>query len=87
MSAVKCILKDTISYGCLFEDSKKLYKLTNFQNRDRVTDTENRLMVSKEERRGGINKKLEINIYILLHKKQINSKGPHIAQGTIFNIL
>ena len=44
-------------------------------------------MVSKEERRGGINKKLEINIYILLHKKQINSKGPHIAQGTIFNIL
>ena len=42
-------------------------------------------MVSKEERRGGINK-LGINIYILLDIKQIN-KGPHIAQGAIFNIL
>ena len=65
---------------------KKRYKLTYFQNRNRVTDIENRLMVSKEERRGGINKKLGINIYILLDIKQIN-KGPHTAQGTIFNIL
>ena len=65
---------------------KNGYKLTYFQNRNRVTDIENRLMVSKEESRGGINKKLGINIYILLDIKQIN-KGPHIAEGAIFNIL
>ena len=34
---------------------KKWYKWTYLQNRNRLTDTENKLMATKGERGGGIN--------------------------------
>ena len=42
----------------------------NLQNRNRNTDVEDKLMVTKGERRwGGINWETEIDIYILLYIK------------------
>ena len=49
---------------------KKWYKLTYLQNRNRVTDVENKLMVTKGERvAGGINWETVIDIYTLLFIK------------------
>ena len=53
-------------------------------NRNRFTDIENKLMVTKEEMAGGINQEYGINRYKLIYKKQVSNKG---TQGTIFNIL
>ena len=45
---------------------KKLHRWTYLQNRKRLTDTENKLMVTKRERgRGGINWEFGINRYRL----------------------
>ena len=44
----------------------KKYKRTYLQNRNRPTDIESKLIVTKG---GGINQELEIKIYILLHTK------------------
>ena len=49
---------------------KKWYKGTYLQNRNRVTDVENQLMVTREERRwGGINWKIGTDIYTVLYIK------------------
>ena len=52
-------------------------------NRNRFTDIENKLMVTKGERREweGINKKFEINTYTLLYIKQINNKDLLYSTG------
>ena len=39
----------------ILESKKKWYKLADIQNRNRLTDIENKLMVTKGERGGGIN--------------------------------
>ena len=38
-----------IIWYCLYVESKKWYKWTDLQNKNRVTDVENKLMVTKEE--------------------------------------
>ena len=49
---------------------RKRYKGTYLQNRNRPTDTENKLMVTKEERGGGgVNKEVGVNIYTLVYIK------------------
>ena len=47
---------------------KKRYKWTYLQNRNRLTDIEDKLMVTKEEK-GGINEEFGIKIYTLLYIK------------------
>ena len=44
------------------------------QNRNKLTDIKNKLMVTKGEKWGGINLKFGINRYTLLYIKQINNK-------------
>ena len=48
---------------------KKWYKWTYLQNRNRLTDIENKLMVTKGETGGGggINQELGMNIHTLLY--------------------
>ena len=41
----------------------KWYRWTYLQNRNRVTDVENKLRVTKGERRGGVNREVEIGRY------------------------
>ena len=48
---------------------KKRYKWTYLQNRNRPTDIENKLVVTKGEAGGGINLEFGINIYTLLYIK------------------
>ena len=49
---------------------RKRYKGTYLQNRNRPTDTENKLMVTKEERGGGgVNKEVGVNLYTLVYIK------------------
>ena len=48
---------------------KKWYKRTYLHDRNRVTDVENKLMVTKGERGGGINWEIGIDIHILLYIK------------------
>ena len=48
---------------------KTLDKLTYLQNRNRVTDIENNLMVTSGGSRGGINWEIGIDIYTLLNIK------------------
>ena len=51
-------------------ESKKWYKWTYLQNRNRVTDVENILIVTKGEReRGGINWEIGTDIYTVLYIK------------------
>ena len=48
---------------------RKWYTWTYLQNRNRVTDVENKLMVTKGERGGGINWEIGIDTYTLLYIK------------------
>ena len=48
---------------------RKWYTWTYLQNRNRVTDVENKLMVTKGERGGGINWEIGIDTYTLLYTK------------------
>ena len=52
------------------------------QNRNRLIDLENKLMITKEESMGWgeINYEFKINIYTQLYIKQMNSKTYYIAQ-------
>lgn len=45
---------------------RKWFKGTALQNRNEVTDVENKIMVAKGDRSGGINWKTEIDIHMLL---------------------
>ena len=47
------------------ESKKKWYKRTYLQNRNKVTDIENKLMVTRGEKEGRINWEIGIDIYIL----------------------
>ena len=56
-----------ITYTC---NLKRWYKWTYLQNRNRLTEFENKLMVTKGKRWGaGINQEFGINIYTLLYIK------------------
>ena len=64
-----------------------MIQINVFQNRSRLTDIENKLMVSKGE---GKRNKLgvwDLEKYILLYIKQKNNKNLLIAQGTEVFIL
>ena len=57
---------------------EKWHKWTYLQNRNRLTDTENKLMVTKGKTwGGGINQELGINIHTLLYMIE-NQQGPTI---------
>jgi len=53
------------------EDTSEL-----IQNRSRSIDTENKFMITKGERNGGINQEFGINICTLLYIKQRRTKEP-----------
>ena len=67
----------------------KRHKLTYLQNRNRLIDIENRLVVAKVGWGGrGMDWKFGIGRCKLLHLEWINNKVlMYIAQGTTFNIL
>ena len=50
----------------LYVQSKKMVQMKLFKNRNRLTDFENKLMVTKRNRGRGINQESGINIYTLL---------------------
>ena len=66
-----------------------MIEITFLQNRNRLTDTENKLTVTKGKTWGeGMNWELRINIYTLLYIKYMTRKGTYcIAQGTILEVL
>ena len=67
---------------------KKTNSITYLQNRSRLTDIENKLVVTKGERcEGEINQESGINRYILLYIKYINNKDLLYSTGNYFNIL
>ena len=54
------------------QNLRKGYKWTYFQNRNRLTDFENKFTVTKGESwERGINQEFEINIYTMLYIKEI----------------
>ena len=59
-----------ISYDIAYMwNLKKWYKWTYLQNRNRVTDVGNKLMVTQGERGRGINWEIGVDIYTLLYIK------------------
>ena len=66
---------------------KKSYKLTYLQNRGRLINIENKLMVTKGKKwrrdKLGI---WEQHIHITIYKTD-KQQGPCLAQGTIFDVL
>ena len=59
-----------ISYDITYMwNLKKGYEWTSLQNRNRVTDVENKLTVTKGEKGGGINWEIGIDIFTLLYIK------------------
>ena len=66
---------------------KKWYKWTYLQNRNRLTDIENKLMVTKGERWGGVNYKFRISRYTLLYIKYINNKDWLYSTGNYIQYL
>ena len=72
-----------ISYAITYMwNLKKWYKWIYSQNRNRVTDVENKLMVTRWEREGGgINWEIGIDIHTLLYIKQIMNKDLLYSKG------
>ena len=61
---------------------KKMIQMNYVQNRNRPTDIEDKLMVTKGERGWGeINQEFGINRYTLLYIKQINNKDLLYSTG------
>ena len=58
-----------IWYQILYVESKKWYKWTYLQNRNRLTGRENLWLPKGKKRVGGINWVFGINIYTLLYRK------------------
>ena len=58
----------------LYVELEKQYKGTYLQNRNRLPYIGNKLMVTKGEREGGINKEYGLNRYTRSYIKQINNK-------------
>ena len=64
-----------ISYDAIYLNLKKGYKLAYFQNRKRLTDSENEFMVTRGMGWGrGIDWELGVDMYTLLYLKQIINK-------------
>ena len=62
--------KTNIAWYHLYVESNKRYKWTYLQIRNRITDVEDKLTVTKGKRgRGGINWEIGIDIYTLLYIK------------------
>ena len=68
LSEVSQTEKDKYMISLICGILKKMYKWSYLQNRNRVIDVENRLMVTKGEK-GGINWETGIDIYTLLYIK------------------
>ena len=69
---VKEVREGQISYDMAYIwnlFSKKVYKWTYLQHRNRATNVENKLMATKDKVRGGINSKIGIDTYTLLYRK------------------
>ena len=64
--------KTNIMWYHLYVESEIWYKWTYLQNRNRLTDIENKFMVTKGEREGGINWEFGISRYKLLYIKLIS---------------
>ena len=67
--------KTNITWYQLYLKSKKWYKWIYLQNRNRLTDIENKLMVTKGDSRSGereINQKFGIKIWTLLYMKWVS---------------
>ena len=71
-----------IWYHPYAEYLKKWYKWTYLQNRNRLTEFENKLIVTKVERwRGGIHQAFGIHIYTLQYIKQVINKNLLYSTG------
>ena len=68
-------------------ESRKTVKVNLFASRNRVTDVENKLTVTRKGRADGMNGVIEIDIYTLLCLKQITNETDCIAQGTLLSAL
>ena len=69
-------------YPLYAESEKKWYKWTYLQNRNRLTDLENELMVTRREGCGeGIVREFGIDMYTLLYLKQITNKDLLYSTG------
>ena len=68
LSEVSQTEKDKYMISLICGILKKMYKWSYLQNRNRVIDVENKLMVTKGEK-GGINWETGIDIYTLLYIK------------------
>ena len=71
----------------LYAESKKMIQM-KLQNRNRLTDLENELIVTTGEGLwGGIDREFGIDMYILLYLKHVTNKDLLIARGTCLNTL
>ena len=79
LSEVSQTGKRNIAWYCLYgESKKKWYKRTYFQNRNRFTDLESRLTVTRRE---GIVREFGVDMYTLLYLKWITNKGVLYSTG------
>ena len=77
LSEVSQTKTNIIWYLFYVESKKKWYKRTYVQNTNRLTDIENKLMVTKGERWvGGINQEFGIKMYTIY--KTDNQQGPTV---------
>ena len=75
LSEVSQTKTNAIWYDLCVESKKKNYKWTYLQNRNRLTDLENKFMVTLWGKVvGGMVRSLEIDMYILLYLKWITNK-------------
>ena len=66
----------------------KTIQINLFTKRNRQTDIENKLMITKGKRRGrGINQEFRINRYTLLYIKQINNEDLLYSTGIYIQYL
>ena len=65
---------------------KKWYKWTNLQKRNRVTDVENKLMVTKEERGIGTNWEIGIDIYTVVYMIFWSKKPWWVCRRTMMGV-
>ena len=56
-----------------------------FKKQDQTTDMENKLMVTKQERKGGINQEFGVNRYTLLYKID-KQQEPTVQHRELYSI-
>ena len=80
--------RDILWHSLYVESTKKWYKWTYLQNRNKLTDLEKELTVPKGEEWGeGIVREFHINIGTLLYLKWITNKDLPLAQGTLLSVM